>query len=93
MRSPHAATNAMQPMTASAIHSFDLLFFLMSANYTTFPPSPSNHPQPQWLCHGAAKGEPVAARIVVARFVRTRYSSRSSFSFVDQRPAEGVEMK
>ena len=90
----------MQPMMASATHDFTLLFFLTPANYTTFrelyhipPPSPSNHPQPQWLCHGAAKGEPVAARIVVARFVRTRYSSRSSFSFVDQRPAEGVEMK
>ena len=34
MCSPHVATNAMQPMMAIATQSFNLLFFLTSANCT-----------------------------------------------------------
>ena len=34
MCSPHIATSAMQPMMAIATQSFNLLFFLTSANCT-----------------------------------------------------------
>ena len=71
MCSPHVATNAMQPMTASATHSFNLPFFFTVANYTTLP---SRHQ-------------------ITLELHCSRHSSRSSFSFVDQRPAEGVAMK